>query len=153
MKALSMYAPYAMFIACKEKKIETRSWKTDYRGDILICSTVEDKNRKDLKDVLIFGHALAIAKIIDCQPFQEKDRYDACIDDDVDMSGMYSWFLTDIRPIHPVPIKGQQRIYNAPYELSDLKILDLEGEDLDQYRNDNGFVELEKVKEELEVDD
>lgn len=140
MKALSMYAPYAMFIAYKEKTIETRSWKTDYRGDILICSTLEDKNYKPLKDIVIFGHALAIAKIIDCQPFQEKDRYDACIDDEVDMSGMYSWYLDDIRPIHPLPIKGQQRIYNAPYEESDLEILDLDPDSYCCYLYDNGFL-------------
>ena len=50
MKALSIYAPFATAIAANLKTIETRSWSTDYRGEILICSTVQDKNYKPIKD-------------------------------------------------------------------------------------------------------
>ena len=39
MKALSVHPVFAMKIFSKEKTIELRTWKTDYRGDLLICST------------------------------------------------------------------------------------------------------------------
>jgi hypothetical protein len=39
MKALSLYQPYATAIILKNKRIETRSWKTNYEGRIAIHAT------------------------------------------------------------------------------------------------------------------
>ena len=39
MKALSLYQPWATLIALGAKKIETRSWKTHYRGPLAIHAT------------------------------------------------------------------------------------------------------------------
>ena len=36
MKVISIKEPFATLIKDKEKKIETRSWKTNYRGELLI---------------------------------------------------------------------------------------------------------------------
>ena len=36
MKAITLWDPWASLIALGEKKIETRSWKTDYRGPLAI---------------------------------------------------------------------------------------------------------------------
>ena len=36
MKALSMTQPWASLVALEEKRIETRSWKTPYRGPLAI---------------------------------------------------------------------------------------------------------------------
>ncbi len=36
MKALTLHQPWASLIACGRKRIETRSWKTDYRGPLAI---------------------------------------------------------------------------------------------------------------------
>lgn len=36
MKVISIQEPYASLIKEGYKKIETRSWKTNYRGEILI---------------------------------------------------------------------------------------------------------------------
>jgi hypothetical protein len=36
MKAITIQQPYASLIACGEKRFETRSWKTNYRGKIAI---------------------------------------------------------------------------------------------------------------------
>lgn len=36
MKVLSLIQPYATLIALGEKRIETRSWKTNYRGELYI---------------------------------------------------------------------------------------------------------------------
>ena len=36
MKALTLYQPWATLVAIGAKRIETRSWKTDYRGPLAI---------------------------------------------------------------------------------------------------------------------
>ena len=36
MKVLSLTEPYAALIKERKKKIETRSWKTSYRGELYI---------------------------------------------------------------------------------------------------------------------
>lgn len=141
MKALSIGAFYAAAIATNFKTIETRSWPTDYRGEILICSTANKQGLSHLKDSLIFGHALAIATIKDCQKFKKTDKPKAMIDDDIDMQDMYSWHLSNIKPIKPIPIKGQQRIYNTDIKKSDLEILNIKNDDdLFQYWYENNLI-------------
>ena len=41
MKALSVQQPYASLIAHGEKTVEIRSWRTQYRGDLLIVASPE----------------------------------------------------------------------------------------------------------------
>ena len=41
MKALSLYEPWATLIALGEKRYETRSWTTTYRGPLLICASLK----------------------------------------------------------------------------------------------------------------
>ena len=36
MKALTLHQPWATLVAVGEKRIETRSWSTDYRGPLAI---------------------------------------------------------------------------------------------------------------------
>ena len=141
MKALSIGAFYATAIATNFKTIETRSWPTSYRGEILICSTASKQGLSHLKDSLIFGHALAIATIKDCQKFKKSDRQKAMIDRYTNMHGMYSWHLSDIRPIKPIPIKGQQRIYNTDIKKSDLEILNIKNDnELFRYWYENNLI-------------
>lgn len=63
MKALSIHPVYAGLIWAGDKTIECRSWRTDYRGDLLICSTA-----KKIKDT-IPGHALCVVTLADIVPF------------------------------------------------------------------------------------
>ena len=57
MKVLSLTEPYATLIKENKKKIETRSWKTSYRGELYIHASStnipkEWKNNKELMDLL-----------------------------------------------------------------------------------------------------
>ncbi|SCG82701.1 hypothetical protein DW1_1128 [Proteiniborus sp. DW1] len=45
MKVLSLIQPWATLIALNEKKIETRSWKTNYRGPLLIHASKKIEKR------------------------------------------------------------------------------------------------------------
>jgi len=95
MKALTVQQPYASLIAWGEKRYETRSWSTDYRGELVIhAGKTQALTRRFTKDYhamhgvdlppllhflhdadaahrsasvpLPFGAGLCIARIIDC---------------------------------------------------------------------------------------
>ena len=36
--ALSIRQPYAQLVAGGTKTVEVRSWRTDYRGELLVCA-------------------------------------------------------------------------------------------------------------------
>lgn len=93
LKALSLHPEYATEIAFGQKDVEFRKWQPSYRGDILICST-----QHPIKKGTIHGHALCIATLVDCQKLPD--------------SPVYAWILDNIRLIVPVPISGQQRLWN-----------------------------------------
>lgn len=112
MKALSIYPPYAMEIAYGEKTKEYRTWPTNYRGDLLICSTKAHGGKGTIP-----AHAVCVAEVTDCKKLTD---------------GTFAWFLDDVRAIKPVPIRGQQGIYDAPVEIDDLELLPADLED-DEY--------------------
>lgn len=144
MKAISIDAWYASAIVYHLKKVELRSRRTSYRGKILICSTKYRCNDPEVKDYFIFGHAIAVATLYDCRPYDESLRDLCFIDEDTDPSGLYCFMLKDVEPIKPIPVRGQQRIYNAPIEENEIELL---GIDMDKYPDplpvywkENGYI-------------
>ena len=128
MKVLTIKEPFATLIKNKIKYIETRSWKTNYRGELYIQAGVaklskEVKERKELsylynEDDLNYGYIICKCKLIDCiemtEEFIEKKkqknpnnfiagRYEV---------GRYAWVLDEIEPIKPIRVKGQLGIWN-----------------------------------------
>ena len=74
MKALSLKQPWANLILSGRKTIETRKWKTSYRGDLLICSSLQpDKNFAYNVNFLTgiherpFGKAICLVELYDCK--------------------------------------------------------------------------------------
>ena len=76
MKVLSLTEPFATLIKEKTKKIETRSWKTSYRGELYIhaSSTRIPKEYKENKELMNlvkdnkypYGQIICKAKLVDC---------------------------------------------------------------------------------------
>jgi hypothetical protein len=81
LKALTIKQPWASLIALGEKKIETRSWKTNYRGPILIHAgkqvnnwichqdpylKVLNKHNIILSSDLPKGELIAKSNLVDC---------------------------------------------------------------------------------------
>lgn len=129
MKALSVRNPWAQLIFQCEKTFEYRTWKTNYRGDLLICSTANPK----IKDT-ICGHAMCVVRLNDIIEVT-KDNYHEFEDDlTPDDIGIYAWQLTDLRYIQPFPIKGKQGFANVDDDLikivcsADDELTDEEGE-------------------------
>ena len=145
MKALSIQPFYATMIALGYKWIELRSWKTDYRGWILICaSTARNKSERTS---LMNGHAIAIAELSDIRKYNdETDRADAFLDDDETFEG-YSWIFNRVIPINPFPVKGKLHLFEVDRELDDLEAIDIDYDtkqydvDVATWWKENGFIE------------
>lgn len=93
MKALTIKQPWASLIALGEKKIETRSWRTKYRGPILIhagksiekgmfefhfIQGVFEKHQIKGDNELPIGSIIAKANLVDCLEMKETERNDVC---------------------------------------------------------------------------
>lgn len=128
MKVLTIREPFATLIKNKVKYIETRSWKTNYRGELYIHSGLaklskDVKERKSLselynEDDLKYGYIICKCNLVDCiymtdefiKEEKEKNpnnfiagRYEV---------GRYAWVLDDIEPIKPIEAKGKLGIWN-----------------------------------------
>jgi hypothetical protein len=104
MKALSIKQPWANMIAAGEKTIETRTWATPYRGQLLIVSSKKP-------DIEPAGFALATAVLVDCRPMTKADELAACCPTYADAQ---AWVLRDVRRIHPFPVCGQLGLFEVP---------------------------------------
>ena len=111
MKALSIEPYYAMQIFAKAKDIEVRTWKTDYRGDVLICST----NKREVNTIP--GHALCVATLSDIVPLERKHLKRAMLPGNFDTSGKYAWILTNLRYIVPFAVKGRLSLWECDHEI------------------------------------
>lgn len=101
-RALSLKQPWANLIAQGTKTIETRSWKTNYRGDLLICSSQNPK-------IEPYGHALCIVELIHVEPMRVEHEKAACIQL---FPRAYAWHIQNVRLITPFPVKGQLNIFS-----------------------------------------
>jgi len=98
MKAITIWQPWASLAELREKKIETRSWATSYRGPLLIhsakgapvyCETLANLDKQfnnaltgskewnpDIWDTLPFGSVIAICNLVDCLKIKSLDKAD-----------------------------------------------------------------------------
>lgn len=128
MKVLTIREPFATLIRKKIKYIETRSWKTNYRGEIYIQAGVakikkEVKNRPGLSelysdDELQYGYIICKCNLVDCiymtKEFIENEKKKNpknFISGHYEV-GRYAWILDNIEPIKPIKAKGQLGIWN-----------------------------------------
>ena len=128
MKVLSIKEPFASLICYGIKKIETRSWKTNYRGEIYIHASLAkckiDNDKKEKINLLLknkdlnYGMIICKAKLIDCiyidDDFVNKIKLNEneylCGDYSI---GRYAWVLADIEVLdEKIPVKGHLGIWN-----------------------------------------
>lgn len=109
-KALSVNEPYAGEIRDGIKTIELRNQKTKYRGDLLICSTVNKKTKEP-------GQTLAFVELYEVKKVSELTAQEiswARVDEKVfnKFKNGYAWMLRKPRPLIEFPVKGQLGIFN-----------------------------------------
>ncbi|MEA5574692.1 DNA N-6-adenine-methyltransferase [Calothrix sp. UHCC 0171] len=134
LKAISLWQPWASLIPLGLKHYETRSWKTNYRGKLLICSTTNNpkhyreylKIREELQlpdwdeDNFPHGQVIALVDLVDCIEMtpefiaQQSRTEILCGDWQV---GRYAWKLENIQPItEPFVVKGKQGLFSISVE-------------------------------------
>ena len=128
MKVLTIKEPFATLIKTKIKYIETRSWKTNYRGELYIQAgiakiTKDIFDRKELVELykdkeMGYGNIICKCNLGDwvymTKEFidNEKEKnYENFIAGNY-KEGRYAWVLEDVVEIEPIPVKGQLGIWN-----------------------------------------
>lgn len=140
-KALTLTQPWATLVAIGAKRIETRSWRTAYRGSLAIhaakgfpkwasetCNYPEFA-RELGPDPLPLGAVIATARLISCIPTRELqqnrvievDYLAGCSDfvlDDRERAfgdyspGRWAWLLADAVQCEPIPAKGSLSLWD-----------------------------------------
>jgi hypothetical protein len=118
MKALSIRQPWAHWIVYgrsgRQKTIETRTWETAWRGDILIvASRLPDCSAADESEmeVMDFGKAIAAVELLDCRPMTPADEGAALCRM---YPGAFSWLLGNVRRVQPFEVRGRLGLYEVP---------------------------------------
>lgn len=129
MKVLSLLEPWASLIKENVKHIETRSWKTKYRGELYIHASKRKLTKNDsiiyneqlklLKNIdFKYGYIIAKCKLVDCKIMTEELIEDVKQNNSEYLSGVYkvgryAWILEDIEMLaSPIEAKGQLGIWN-----------------------------------------
>ncbi|MGH9686291.1 MAG: ASCH domain-containing protein [Candidatus Acidiferrales bacterium] len=122
-RALSIGQPWAELILRHRKPFEVRSWKTNYRGPLLMHASqrVNVTAAQALgidRQKLVGGAFVGWAKLVDVRPFTRADakllkkrRGD---DDGAWEPHLFSWVLKNVRRIKPVPFKGRLGLFTPP---------------------------------------
>ena len=123
MKALSLTQPYAELMKKGIKTIDTRSWKTNYRGPVYIhaSATAIPKTRRDNVDLMTlisgktldYGCIICSCELVDCIKMTEEYVDDIRIHNykeylsGVYAPGRYAWVFNNIQILEqPIPVKG-----------------------------------------------
>lgn len=124
-RAITIWEPYASCLAQNIKKIETRNWKTKYRGLLLIhaasrrLSTPEKNLQAKLRELSIEpklhpGCIIAKGVLTNCIEITSK-MIEAENKLEISLGnwykGYFAWILEDIQQIKPIPTQGKQRLW------------------------------------------
>ena len=132
MKVITIKQPWATLIAEGYKEYEFRTWKTKYRGDILIhagkCIDKKAMDRfKHLNLEYPVGQIIAKATITDCVKVDEDLRNILAKKDPVVYKGVinktsnnwdgYGFKLENIEKISPIEVNGKLSLWDYDYEV------------------------------------
>ena len=121
MKVLTIKQPYASLIIEGYKEFEFRSWKTNYRGKILIHAGLsKDKNINKFTNYnlnYICGAIIGEAEIVDCILVDENFNKKLMNEDKLiygsNHIGIYAWELANIKKYkEPIYVKGKLGLWN-----------------------------------------
>lgn len=105
-RTLTVHQPWASLIVAGVKKIENRSWPTNYRGPVNIHAgqTTDPSDWTATLDDIPTGAILGTVNIVDCV----RDSTDEFAE-----AGEWNWVLEDARALDvPVPAKGKLGLWN-----------------------------------------
>lgn len=141
-KVLSTQEPYASLIANGYKSIETRSWCTKYRGDILIHASQGKKFLKSINNYevlriidemeMMYGNIVCIASLTDCIYMDDNfvNKIKNCHQEHIlgiYENGRYAWILENVRILNkPIKAKGKLNLweYDFKEEENEIKLFE-----------------------------
>lgn len=94
-RGLTVKQPYASQIASGHKRVEFRSWGTDYRGDILISASSNPRTQGP------HSCAICVVTLVDTV------WADDCVE----------WMLANPRPVRNVKARGALQLWTVPDQL------------------------------------
>lgn len=143
MRAISTWEPWATLIRLGLKKCEIRSWKTNYRGELLICAAkggltkrevtrllnywrnvLPDKIAGQIPFTLNHGYAVAVVRLESCHPtelFPVNTDLSWGFDPRLELRfrekdfslGRYFWKLDLLDAIEPFPVTGRRGFFDV----------------------------------------
>ncbi|MHB0857119.1 MAG: ASCH domain-containing protein [Anaerolineae bacterium] len=121
MKCLSVRQPWAQLIVIGEKDVENRTWRTNYRGPLLIRASLRMDEFDagylasevracgyDWPDTLPVGGIIGVATLADCVTEHESDWFD----------GPVGWVLAEARAVPFHPLRGRLGLYDVDDDLA-----------------------------------
>lgn len=128
MRAISLHQPWATAVALGHKKIETRSWSTEYRGPLAIHAALKfDRPQREFAQIeRTLGRMPpriprgAIVCVVDLKDVRRTEDLVLTISAIEKMYGNYSagrygWLFENVRVLpNPLPWKGRQRWFDVP---------------------------------------
>lgn len=138
MKCLSIRQPWAWLIVNAHKDVENRSWRTDYRGPLLIHAAKQwdsagdgaiqriwtpDLSRKTqlgfascLLHLEPRGAIIGQVNLVDCVRDSDSAWAEA---------GMWHWLLEDVQAVpEPIAYRGRQGLFEVPWPIEEARIND-----------------------------
>ncbi|MBQ6323613.1 MAG: ASCH domain-containing protein [Bacilli bacterium] len=125
MKVLSIKEPYATLIKDSVKIYETRSWKTNYRGEIYIHASLTQTKSETYETAIKYlksepnpGYILCLCKLVDCIPMTKEfidyiNRETKEAEYGRYSEDRYAWKLELIEVLNePIKAKGKLGIWN-----------------------------------------
>lgn len=133
MKALTIKEPWATLIIEGHKGYEFRSWKTNYRGKLLIHAGMSlekeylDKFQSyhlDCSKGAIIGEVELVDCILVDEEFnQELLKKDPIVYGQSNHVRNYAWKLEQVKKYkHPIPIKGSLGLWNFENEIFEVTV-------------------------------
>lgn len=128
MKVITIKQPWATLIAEGYKEYEFRTWKTKYRGEILIHAGkgIDKKQVERFKYLNLdypLGQIIAKATITDCVYVDEEFAQKMCKKDPVIYKGLisksdwdgYGFKLENVTKIKPIVVNGKLSLWDYDY--------------------------------------
>lgn len=131
MRAITLWQPYATLLVAGIKIHETRSWSTNYRGELLIHAAKRpikwaeldieslEKIHPRIKDIEYpLGAIVGKVEIVDCRPIGVWDlieEVDEILGDWTE--GRFAWECANPQPLLIPDVKGKQGFWQ--YEIED----------------------------------
>lgn len=121
-RVLSIRQPWAWAISTGRKKVENRSWKSDYRGTVFIHASLRRNRQADARLKRLFGitapedlpagAVVAVATLVEIVDKKRAKRFGRWFE------GPKGFVLADVRPLaKPVPTAGKLGLWRPSPQL------------------------------------